>query len=70
LILRAIDADSDRRYQHFSEMAFDLSHPETVAPHHRKNAPLLERNPVLFYKVLCALLAVVVVILAVLLARR
>ena len=56
IILRALDPEPERRYQHFSEMAYDLAHPERVAPHHRKDAPLLERNPLLFYKVLCVVL--------------
>ena len=56
VILRALDPEPERRYQHFSEIAYDLAHPERVAPHHRKDAPLLERNPLLFYKVLCVVL--------------
>ena len=60
ILLRAIEPDTERRYQNFSEMAYDLDHPAQVAPHHRKDAPLLERNPVLFYKLLClGLLAVI-----------
>lgn len=57
VILRALDPDPERRYQNFSEMDYDLSHPGQVAAHHRKGASLLERNPLLFYKVTCALLA-------------
>lgn len=57
VVLRAIEPDAERRYQCFSEMAFDLAHPASVPPHHRKNAPLIERNPLLFYKLLCLLLA-------------
>ena len=57
--LRALDSEPERRYQHFSEMAYDLAHPERVAPHHGKDASLLERNPLRFYKIACAgLLAV------------
>jgi hypothetical protein len=56
VIHRAIDPDPERRYQNFSELGFDLAHPERVAPHHRKDAPLLERNPLLFYQLLCVLL--------------
>jgi serine/threonine protein phosphatase PrpC len=53
VILRAIAADPMQRYQNFSEMAFELNHPERVEPYHRKDAPLLERDPVRFYKLLC-----------------
>ena len=51
-------------------MAYDLANPLRVAAHYRKDAPLLERNPLLFFKVLCAVLfAVVIVLLALLLSR-
>lgn len=59
IVLRALEVDPERRYQHFSEMAYDLSHPERVSPHHAKDAPLIERNPLLFYKLLCVVLLVV-----------
>lgn len=56
VVLRAVAADPAHRYQNFSEMAYDLEHPEKVAPYHRKDAPLLERNPLRFYKVLSLIL--------------
>jgi serine/threonine protein phosphatase PrpC len=70
IVLRAIEVEPERRYQHFSEMAYDLTHPAQVPVHHRKNAPLIERNPVLFFKTLSALLFVLVVVLMTLLAGR
>jgi serine/threonine protein phosphatase PrpC len=56
VVQRAVSAEPEYRYQNFSEMEFELSHPDKVAPFHRKNAPLLERDPVRFYKSLCFLL--------------
>ena len=50
VILRAISVEPTRRYQHFSEMAFDLAHPERVEPFFQKDAPLLERDPLTFYR--------------------
>ncbi len=50
LIARAISIDPTRRYQHFSEIAFDLAHPDRVEPFFRKDAPLLERDPLAFYR--------------------
>ena len=50
VILRAISRKPERRYQNYSELAFDLSHPEKVEPCFEDEAPLLERNPLLFYK--------------------
>ncbi len=57
VILRAIDPDPRRRYQHFSELVFDLDRPATLVAYHGKDAPLLERNPLLFFKVVCLILA-------------
>jgi serine/threonine protein phosphatase PrpC len=70
VVMRAIEGDPERRYQHFSEMAFALSHPAQVVPHHPKNAPLLERNPLLFYKLLCAGLTLIILVLIGIMARR
>jgi serine/threonine protein phosphatase PrpC len=56
VVLRAIATDAGQRYQAYSEMAFELSHPEKVTPFFRKGAPLLETNPLRFYKVLSLLL--------------
>jgi hypothetical protein len=50
LLLRATAPEPERRYQYYSAMLFDLEHPEQVEPFHRKDAPLLERDPLLFYK--------------------
>lgn len=33
VVMRAIELDPERRYEHYSEMLFDLKHPERVAPH-------------------------------------
>ncbi len=50
ITLKAIAAKADDRYQNFSELVFDLDHPSEVAAYIRRDAPLLERNPLLFYK--------------------
>ena len=70
VILRALDPDPERRYQNFSELAYDLAHPALVTSHHRKDAPLIERNPLHFYKTLSALFFVVILVLGYLLLRR
>ncbi len=70
VVLRALEPDPERRYQLFSEMAYDVAHPDRVASHHRKDAPLLERNPLLFFKFLSLVLGVAVAVLLVLLLRR
>lgn len=50
VIHRAIAIQPARRYQHYSELAHDLSHPERVQPFYEADTPLIERNPVAFYK--------------------
>lgn len=50
VILRALSIDPARRYQHYSELAFDLAHPERVEPFYQADAPLLERDPLTFYR--------------------
>lgn len=70
LVMRAIEPDPDRRYQNFSEIAYALSHPTQVVPHHRKDTPLLERDPLLFYKLLSLVLLLGNIALLVLLAQR
>ena len=70
ILLRAIETDPERRYQNLSEMTFALNHPAQVAPYHHKDAPLLERNPLLFYKLLCLVLLALNIWFITLLARR
>lgn len=50
VILRSIAVNPECRYRHYSEVEFDLANPEKVEPFFRAEAPLLERNPLLFYK--------------------
>lgn len=50
VVLRAVALNPQRRYQHYSELAFDLCHPEKVEPFFEDDAPLMERNPLGFYK--------------------
>ena len=50
VIARAIAINPERRYQHYSEMAFDLQNPRKVQPFLEAGAPLLETHPLLFYK--------------------
>jgi serine/threonine protein kinase len=68
VILRALSPRAERRYQNYSEMLFDLEHPAQVAPFYTDNLPLLERDPLRFYRTgFFLLLAVVFGLLLVLL---
>jgi len=50
VLLRAISPDPERRYRYVSELLFDLEHPAQVEPFFPKETPLLERNPLGFYR--------------------
>ncbi len=50
VILRAIAIDKERRYSHYSEMVYELKYPQKVKPFFPKNASLMERSPLAFYK--------------------
>ncbi len=65
VIMRAIARKPELRYQNYSELAFDLAHPDKVEPCFEEDAPLLERNPLLFYKTGFYVLALLCVWLAV-----
>lgn len=51
VIHRAIAIHPQRRYQHYSELLHDLCHPGQVQPFHEADTPLIERNPLVFYKI-------------------
>lgn len=50
LLLHAVCADASARYQNYSEMLFDLEHPEKVEPFHHHGSTWIERDPVRFYR--------------------
>jgi serine/threonine protein phosphatase PrpC/predicted Ser/Thr protein kinase/ribosomal protein L39E len=65
---KAVDPDPSRRYAELSEFIFDLRHPKktlTALP-----APLMERNPLLFWKCLAGVLLIAILILLILLIRQ
>ncbi|HEY0793390.1 MAG TPA: bifunctional protein-serine/threonine kinase/phosphatase [Chthoniobacterales bacterium] len=56
VLLRACSPEPERRYQNYSEMLFNLTHPDSVEPFYPRGASLLEKNPLGFYKCACLLL--------------
>ncbi len=50
VIMRSIAIDKKQRYSHYSEMSYELAYPEKVRPYFIKNAPLIEKSPLVFYK--------------------
>lgn len=65
---KAVHPDPNKRYQAVSEFVYELRHPRPEFAD-RPAPPLLERNPLLFWKGLSLLLAVTVAVLASLLAQ-
>jgi len=63
-IRKAVHPDPYKRYAELSEFVFDLHHPNREFLR-RNRPPLLERDPVVFWKAVSFLLAVVVLILLV-----
>ena len=51
VILRSIAIDDDIRYQNYSNMIFELENSEKVKPFFNPNASLIEKNPLIVYKV-------------------
>ncbi|WP_457605909.1 protein kinase domain-containing protein [Nitratifractor sp.] len=45
VVMRAVEADPDKRYSHYSEMLYELQHPEKVRPYFSKESSLVERYP-------------------------
>ena len=69
--LRAVAVTPEERYEMYSELKFDLDNPGKVRAWFRKDTPLLDRDPLLFYKTGFYLLLITCLILLVaLLGRR
>jgi serine/threonine protein kinase len=58
---KAVDPDPDRRYAELSEFTFDIRHPNNNLQASVK--PLIERNPLLFWKSLVVVLSLVILFL-------
>lgn len=59
-LMRAVDPDPAKRYEALSEFVYDLRHPRQDYLRDGP-VPLLERNPLLFWKTVSAVLALVVI---------
>ncbi len=51
IVARALAVAPEQRYEAYSEMLFELENPAKVRPFHQPGTPLLERNPLLFFKI-------------------
>jgi serine/threonine protein kinase len=64
VLKKALHPQPDKRYQELSEFTYDLRHPNKAFLE-RTRAPLLERNPLLFWQSTSAALAAMVALLIV-----
>ncbi len=62
VLKKAVHPDPTRRSKEPSEFAFALRHPDKDALN-IASAPLIDRNPLLFWKGLCALLVLAIMVL-------
>ncbi len=51
IILRAITADTSKRYKNYSEMIYELENPKKVKPFFDKESSIIEREPIMVYRV-------------------
>jgi serine/threonine protein phosphatase PrpC len=51
ILLRGIETNTDKRYQHYSEMLYEMNNPDKVKPYFDKNLSFIERNEMMVYKV-------------------
>ena len=63
-IKQAVHPNPSKRYEDVSEFVYDLRYPNKAFLH-KTRPPLIERNPVVFWKVVCLLLAFVIAVLLV-----
>ncbi|WP_457743280.1 protein kinase domain-containing protein [Sulfurimonas sp.] len=69
IILRAIAISPDKRYEHYSEMLYEIQKPEKVKPYFNENSSIIERDPVLFYRIGFTLMSILNIILLMLLLK-
>ncbi|MDP2178885.1 bifunctional protein-serine/threonine kinase/phosphatase [Methylicorpusculum sp.] len=63
-IRKAVHPEPHKRYQEVSEFIFDLRHPNQDYLN-KTRPPLMERNPVLFWKCVCLILSFIIALLLV-----
>jgi len=51
VILRALEPNTNERYNNYSEMQYEITNPEKVKPYFHKSISFIERNEFMVYKV-------------------
>ncbi len=62
VLRKAVHPNPYKRYEELSEFVFDLRHPNKAFLN-KTRAPLLERNPALFWKILSFILMVIIILM-------
>jgi serine/threonine protein kinase len=70
VILRSIAIDKERRYEHYSEMDFELKYPQKVKPFFAKNLSIMERSPLMFYRTGFTIMTLITMVLLLLLGYQ
>ena len=70
VVMRAIEKDRDRRYEVYSEMMWELTHPDKVKPYYPADASIFEKEPVKVYRMLFVVSFILNVILGMLLLQK
>ncbi|MCX6052681.1 MAG: bifunctional protein-serine/threonine kinase/phosphatase [Campylobacterales bacterium] len=65
VILRSIAIEKDKRYQHYSEMLYELQSPQNVKAFFPKNSSIIQRSPVVFYRTAFTIMFIVNIVLLV-----
>ncbi len=60
---KALQPDPYKRYSELSEFVFDLRHPNKVLLN-EKSPPLIERDPLIFWKCVCFILTIIIAMLS------
>ncbi len=69
VVMRAIERNRERRYEVYSEMEYELTHPEKVKPYFPEGLTLFEREPVKIYRALFVVSLILNLVLSALLMR-
>jgi len=69
VVLRSIALDKNLRYEHYTEMLYEIKRPHKVKPYFPKNTTLMERSPLKFYKNGFIIMSVINFLLLILLNR-
>jgi len=69
VLMRSIEREKERRYEVYSEMEYELTHPEKVKSYYPKDISLFEREPVKVYRLLFIISLLLNIFLSLLLMR-